>query len=309
MLKFFIKNLPFTTKEAEVTELHQDISQVEMRRGSAVVTLGPDADAEAFSSELDGTSFKGRSLSVAKWEDRPPRGRDGDRGDRGGDRGRSNSRGRPDRSDRSDRSRSSSRGRTDRGPRGPRVIEVRGQVLVLGIPSVTSFLEAYSYEVAESGLTYKPTNNQPLVGCGSFDIALGTLEAAPAKKKGFKKNAAPDRTTVVQKRAFGVVDEDGALITRSTAKQEGAEILAALKAANVPTKNLVFFRFEGEAVLMSVLDLVSALGAKMDIKLILSRIYQVSQGAQEIPVFKLREWPGEDDAVISEDDADDAVDE
>jgi hypothetical protein len=38
----------------------------------------------------------------------------------------------------------------------------------------------------------------------------------------------------------------------------------------------------------------------MDTKLILSRIYQVSQGAQELSVFKLREWPQEDDVVISE---------
>ena len=51
---------------------------------------------------------------------------------------------------------------------------------------------------------------------------------------------------------------------------------------------------------MSVFPLISGLEAKMDTKLILSRIYQVSQGAQELSVFKLREWPQEDDVVISE---------
>jgi len=302
MIKFMLKNLPFAAKQDEVKELHQDISQVDMKRGYAVVTLTKDAKPEEFSSEVDGTKLGNRVLTVAPWEDRPPRPQ-GDRGERSHSRGRSERSDRPQGGDQGrSRSRSSSQGRVDRGPRGPRVTQLRTDVLVLAIPSVESFLEAYGYSVTESDVlaTFKPTNSQPLVGCAGFDPAVGVKEPPTPKKKGYKKTSVSDVTSVVQKRCFGVVTAEGQLITRSTAKDEGEEVLAKIKGANIPAKDLLFLRFEGEAAYMSVFPLISGLEAKMDTKLILSRIYQVSQGAQELSVFKLREWPQEDDVVISE---------
>lgn len=302
--KFIIKNLPrpngkFKLTEKDIAELHVDIQDVDLRNGHAIVVLSPEADEDTFVSQLNGSESWKRTLTVTPWIPRAQfesekrfekskaaieDDREGDRG-RNGDRGRSQSRG--------PRGRSQSRGPL--GPRGPRVVEVRGSnYLVLIIPSVSEFLGVYEYVIAE-GKVMTPKSNQALVGCGTYDPALLVSPSpTPSNKKKFKK-IIPDSVTVIHKRTLGVATETGEVISREGVSDEVSQVIETIKAANIPNKNIIILRFEGEGVLTSIMALVGALSEKLNITLNLTKIYQLSQGAQEIPIFKLQKWPEDDE--------------
>lgn len=310
--KFIIKNLPrpngkFSLSEQDVSELHMDIQEVDLRSGHAIVILSKGADSEAFLNQLNGSEAWKRILTVVPWvpraqfeKDRQDRGdrenrgrtRDQDDGNRDG-RGRSQSRGRFE-----NRSRSQSRGRfTGSGPRGPRTVEVRGSNnIVIVLPSVSDFLGMYEYTVstsdAETVKIMTPTSEQALVGCGTYDPAL-LIDPTPSKKK-FKK-AEPNSVTVIHKRTLGVVTEIGEIVSREGVEEEVLTVVAAIKGANLFPKNSVILRFGGEGVLTSLTALIAAFSKKLGIDLNLVGIHQLSQGAQEIPVFRLQKWPEDDE--------------
>ena len=309
--KFIIKNLPrpngkFSLSEQDVSELHMDIQEVDLRSGHAIVILSKGADSEAFLNQLNGSEAWKRILTVVPWvpkaqfeKDRAERGgetrgrtRNADDGDRDG-RGRSQSRGRFE-----NRGRSQSRGRfAGSGPRGPRTVEVRGSNnIVVILPSVSDFLGMYEYTISapdtETVKIMTPTSEQALVGCGTYDPAL-LVEPSPSKKK-FKK-AEPNSVTVIHKRTLGVVTEVGEVISREGVEEEVLAVVAAIKGANLFPKNSVILRFGGEGVLTSLTALIAAFSKKLGTDLNLVSIHQLSQGAQEIPVFRLQKWPEDDE--------------
>ena len=310
--KFIIKNLPrpngkFSLSEQDVSELHMDIQEVDLRHGHAIVILSKGADSEAFLNQLNGSEAWKRILTVTPWvpkaqfeKDRAERGggeargrtRNADEGDRDG-RGRSQSRGRFE-----NRGRSQSRGRfAGSGPRGPRTVEVRGSNnIVVVLPSVSDFLGMYEYIISapdtETVKIMTPTSEQALVGCGTYDPAL-LVEPSPSKKK-FKK-AEPNSVTVIHKRTLGVVTEVGEVISREGVEEEVLAVVAAIKGANLFPKNSVILRFGGEGVLTSLTALIAAFSKKLGTDLNLVSIHQLSQGAQEIPVFRLQKWPEDDE--------------
>lgn len=312
--KFVIKNLPrpngkFSLSEQDVSELHMDIQEVDLRHGHAIVILSKGADSEAFLNQLNGSEAWKRTLTVVPWvpkaqfeQDRADRenrgggearGRSQTSGDGQASRGRSQSRGRFE-----NRGRSQSRGRFGgSGPRGPRTVEVRGSNnIVIVLPSVSDFLGMYEYTVSTSETgdvkIMSPTSEQALVGCGTYDPALLT-EPSPSKKK-FKK-AEPNSVTVIHKRTLGVVTEIGEIVSREGVEDEVLAVVNAVKGANLFAKNLVILRFGGEGVLTSLTALISALSKKIGTDLNLASIHQLSQGAQEIPVFRLQKWPEDDE--------------
>lgn len=310
--KFVIKNIPHNATEEEVSELHADIQGVIMKTGHAVVTLSPEANGETFISQLNDTKMRNRKITVVKWEPRAKFNKDSEKfksfksddssPDMDQNRGRSSSRGPGPRGKSRSRSRPAS---SYSGPRIPRIVEVRGSgIIAIGVPSVSEFIEAFEYAIRkpksskkeeESEVTFiEPASGQNLVGCGTYDPAL--LILSDSKKTTSKKfKATTDSTVVIHKRTLGCVSDGGEVMVRKEAREEVQTAINTIKAANLPTKNLIFMRFEGEGVLTSIGPLKTCLVSKFGYSLEFGKIYQLSLGAQELPVFKFQRWPEEDE--------------
>lgn len=303
--KFVIKNIPHNATEEEVSELHADIQGVVVKTGHAIVTLSPEANGETFISQLNDTKMRNRKITVVKWEPRAKFKKDSENfkpnfksDDSEGDRGRSSSRG-P-----GPRGRSKSRPSYS-GPRIPRIVEVRGSgIIAVGVPSVSEFIEAFEYAIRKSKSSKKeeehevtfiePASGQNLVGCGTYDPALLVL-SGPKKTTSKKFKVVTDSTVVIHKRTLGCVSDGGEVMVRKEAQEEVQNAINTIKSANIPIKNLIFMRFEGEGVLTSIGPLKTCLVSKFGYSLEFGKIYQLSLGGQELPVFKFQRWPEEDE--------------
>jgi len=297
-----INNLPFVIKPEEVRDLHPSIvsdPEPRIHRGFAFVFLDKESDVEDVKSQIDGTPFHGRALRASVYEDRPPRDR-GDRDsresrdpreDRG--RGRSPRRSGPPPRDR-DRSRSSSQGRAQ-GPRRPRVIKVSSSVMVLKVPSVEQFLQGLSFSKnEEKSLIASEIGQPPVKGATGFDPAI---LVAPTKAKG-EKAPKSHSTVVIHKRTSAVTDSEGKVWARTTAAKEEAEkTLAILQEAGLDCRDLVFMRFEGEAIFQSLAPLQLAIGRVFNEEekpMGIGSIKQVTHNSTEVAVMELRKWKPEE---------------
>lgn len=292
MSTFAIRGLDYNAKKEAVKNLHKSIVEAEIfGKGLAKITLEPHADGEEFCSELDGTSFLNRVLRVSPWEDR-----NSSRG--GGDRGRSQERG--PRSGSRPRSRSSSQGRSRGGPLRPRSTKVRSdESLVLRVENSLQVLESLDFETKPEKKTFASGSKVALNKNSNFDPAI----FIPASEEKGKKKAKSDVKMVIHKRLVAVTDSKGEIWVRPLAAEAMATLksslekqLEGIQKANLDCRNLLFFRFSGDAVLLSLTPIQAAL-AKFsgdEAPWSITDIQQVTWQQQQTAIFTVRKWNPDD---------------
>jgi hypothetical protein len=270
--QFLLKNLPYNCRDKQVMDLHPAIVYVSLRRGTALVTLAADSNPETFKTEIEGQKMDDRDIYISPWTPREK-----DRGDvprgRGFDR-RFQS-----------RSRSRSSGPRD-GPRGPRIFRFRGDHLLVKIPSVNAFLESFGYKSKEGALVHK----QALVASWKFDPAIQEISD--------EQEPTENAVRVVRKRLFAVINDEGELLVKD--KDVGTKVKDILDQTNLDSKNTLMFRFEGDAVLPTLVPLLNILGWFLNNEetpkpMMITSITSVTHLSLELPIVAVRKWTEEED--------------